>query len=63
MKHQVSYQWRLREVMAAFRREEHLAADRQVSPQTFAEFCAGGGDVYQGRFWPLSPIPCPHSRT
>lgn len=50
-------------VMAAFRRGEHLAADRKVGNQTFAEFCAGGSDGYQGRFWPLSPPRAPHNRT
>ena len=41
-------------VMAAFRRGEHLAPDRKVASQTFAEFCALGSDGYQGRAWPLS---------
>ena len=41
-------------VMAAYRRGEHLAPDRKVGTQTFAEFCAQGTDGYQGRLWPLS---------
>lgn len=41
-------------VMAALRRGEHLAPDRKVGTQTFAEFCAGGGDGYQDRLWPVS---------
>ncbi|WP_017575759.1 SDR family oxidoreductase [Nocardiopsis kunsanensis] len=40
--------------MAAFGRGEHLAPDRKVGTQTFADFCALGSDGYQGRWWPLS---------
>ena len=37
-------------VFAAYRRGEHLAPERKVGSQTFAEFCALGTDGYEGRY-------------
>ncbi|WP_017611657.1 SDR family oxidoreductase [Nocardiopsis salina] len=37
-------------VFAAYRRGQHLAPDRKVGSQTFAEFCALGTDGYRGRY-------------